>query len=367
MKRLLFILTLLFLLSLSVGVAVAAPLNDTIIRAGEEINRDLVVPGGNLLIEAGAVVNGNVTVFGGNATITGQVNGDVAVFGGNMVLAGEVQGDIALFGGNLSLEEAAVISGDCVAMGGSVSGLGRERVTCTSFRGFPRSFLSNVAPDSPPPPPGWPVARFVRDLSELFSRSLLLSIAALIVAAALPTQLNRVTRTIVAKPAASGVVGVLTAVAVPSLVVLLLLLSLLLIIVCIGLLGFPLALLILAGLVAAGVMGWVAVGHLLGQKLIALLNMPNQSLLVTTVAGTALLTLGVGFISFFPWAGGFFSWLLTWSLVAIGLGAVALTQFGRYDYPAGVPPRPSQKVADILDNLPDRDSDETDDIPVYKA
>jgi cytoskeletal protein CcmA (bactofilin family) len=134
MKRLLFVLTLLFLLSLSVGVVVAAPLNDTIIRAGEEINRDLVVPGGNLLIESGAVVNGNVTVFGGNVTIAGQVNGDVAVFGGNMVLAGDVQGDIALFGGNLTLEEAAVISGDCVAMGGNVSGQGRERVTCTSFR-----------------------------------------------------------------------------------------------------------------------------------------------------------------------------------------------------------------------------------------
>jgi hypothetical protein len=79
------------------------------------------------------------------------------------------------------------------------------------------------------------------------------------------------------------------------------------------------------------------------------------------------LTLGVGFIGFFPWAGGFFSWLLTWSLVAIGLGAVALTQFGRHDYPASAPPRPSQKVADILDNLPDRDGDEIEDIPVHKA
>lgn len=357
MKRLLFVLTLLFLFTMSAGVALAAPSNNVIIRADEEINRDLVVPGGNLTIEEGAVINGNVTVFGGNAAIAGQVNGDVAVFGGNLDLSGEVQGDIALFGGNLKLYETAVISGDCVTMGGNVSGNG---VTCASFGGFPGNLFSlNV---SDPPSAGRSMGRVLQQASELFSRSLLLSIAALVIAAALPTQLNRVVQTVVEKPAASAAVGVLTAIAVPSLATLLLVLSVLLIIVCIGLLGFPLIMLILAGLAAAGLMGWTAMGHLFGRKLVELLKMQRQSLIVTAVFGTALLTLGVGFLAFLP-MGGFFSWLLTWGLAAVGLGAVALTQFGRHDYPQRGPRASGHKTADMFDEAPD---DDVEDIPLHK-
>jgi hypothetical protein len=361
MKRIVLILTLLFLFTASVGVASAAPLNDILVRAGETIDRDLVVPGGNLIIEAGAVVNGSVTVFGGNAVIAGDVTGDLASFGGNVSLSGVAQGDVALFGGNLTVDETAVIGGDCVMMGGNLRGEGRESVTCAAFGGLPS--FSAIFSASPPPsrPPSFAarLGYFFRDMAELFSRALLLSIAALIIAAVIPDQLNRVSHTVTQRPLASGFVGILTGIAVPSLLILLLLISTLLIIVCIGLLGFPLALLILLALVAATVMGWVAIGHLVGKKVLGLLKMEQPSLIATAVVGTALLTLGVGFIKFLP-LGGFFSWLLLWGLASIGLGATALTQFGRHDYPTVDRPRPRRKMEDILGE------DEVEDIPVHK-
>jgi hypothetical protein len=60
---------------------------------------------------------------------------------------------------------------------------------------------------------------------------------ALLAAAVVPNQLNHVGTALRNKPAASGVVGLLTAVAGPSLLALLLLLSVVLTIVCVGLVG----------------------------------------------------------------------------------------------------------------------------------
>jgi cytoskeletal protein CcmA (bactofilin family) len=359
MKRIALLFTLLFLFT-APATASAAPLNDVLVRAGETVDRDITVPGGNLTIEAGAIVNGNVTVFGGNAVIAGEVMGDLAVFGGNVTLSGTTQGDVALFGGNLTLAETAVISGDCVTMGGAVEGDDREGVVCASFSGFPSlGAIFSGSPSAPPPAPNFAarMGQFFGQVTELAGQALLLSIAALILAAAAPDQLNRISRTVKERPAASGAVGVLTGVAVPSLLILLLLISALLIIVCIGLLGFPLALFVFIALIAAVVMGWVAIGALVGQKALCLLKMEAPSLLATAVVGTALLTLGVGFIQFLP-LGGFFSGLLLWGLASIGLGAAALTQFGRHDYPAV--DRPRRKMNETLGG------DEVEDIPVHK-
>lgn len=368
MKRIKFtILFLLLFLAIPGGSAFAATRNDRVIEAGQTVNRDVTVYGGNLVIQEGATINGNVFVYGGNATLAGEINGDVSVFGGNTDLAGTVTGDLVLFGGNLSPTGTAAIIGDCVIMGGYLDDEASLLANCTTVTGLPRidrffapgEFL--VWPQTAPAPPDFHlrtapsrVAVFVGSVGQVFSQSVLLGIVALLLAALLPNQLRQVNETIQEQPAASGVVGALTAVAVPSLAALLAVFSAILVLVCIGLLGFPLVILLLMGLVAAALMGWVALGSIVGHRLAAPLKLNSPSLAVTAGLGTVVLTLAVGFLNIMPYYFG--GWLVTAILVSIGLGAATLTKFGATPYPRdGMPPGNRGKLNDVLNTLPDNE------------
>jgi hypothetical protein len=372
MKRIKFMLLFLVLfLALPSGSAFAATRNDRVIEAGETVNRDVTVYGGNLVIQKDAIVNGSVFVYGGNTTLAGDINGDVSVFGGNTDLTGSVTGDLVMFGGNLSATGAAKIGGDCVVMGGNLDDETGLLANCTTLTGLPGisrffapgEFLERPPavprPPAPPAPPGIiyrtgrsPLAAFVGNVGQVFSQSVLLGILALVVAALLPNQLRQVNETIQLQPAASGVVGMLTAIAVPSLAALLAVLSAILILVCIGLLGFPIVILLLMGLVAAALMGWVAIGSLLGERLAAPLKLNNPSMAITAALGTAVLTVVIGLLNILPFYFG--GWLVTAILVSVGLGAVTLTQFGAKPYPRDNPWSGNRaKVNDVLNTLPD--------------
>jgi hypothetical protein len=71
--------------------------------------------------------------------------------------------------------------------------------------------------------------------------------------------------------------------------------------------------------------------------------------LTTTAAlGTGALTLGVGMLSLLPIL-GFLGGVLVFVFSAIGLGAVALTQFGMKPYPRRTaPPEDPNKVEEVL-------------------
>jgi hypothetical protein len=155
------------------------------------------------------------------------------------------------------------------------------------------------------------------------------------------------------RPVVSGTVGLLTAVAGPSLIALLVVISGILVFVCIGVVGFPIAFLLGVALGAACILGWISVGNLLGRRLADGLKLNNRNLTTTAALGTIVLTLVAGVMSQLSfWLGG---WL--WSAVAlllacVGLGAVALTKFGTRPYP---PPVSGEKVASVLETLPDEE------------
>lgn len=150
---------------------------------------------------------------------------------------------------------------------------------------------------------------------------------------------------------ASGGVGLLTVVAVPSLAVLLLLTSVVLLIVCIGLIGFPIVFAMLLALTAAVLFGWIAVGHLFGQQLAEPLRLKNRSLPVTAALGTAVLTFILGLMGAIPFVFG--AGLLTFLALCLGLGATALTQFGTRPYPAAAAVQEDEaKVTAVLETLP---------------
>lgn len=374
MKRVtkIFILMLIVFAAVPVGAAFADSLTDRIIKAGEEVDDDVEVYGGNLTIEEGAVVKGDVVVFGGHAIISGEIDGDVAIFGGSVDLSGNVSGDLVIFGGSLDVGAAAEVDGECALLGGSVNGDGGDSIGCAAVSGgFPFAFsdaiVPPVQPEAPMPPDEpvvitthptvSPVAKFFNGVGEVTGRSLMLGLLALIVAALLPAQLNQVSDAIVRKPVATGTVGVLTAMAGPFVIAVLALISGILILACgLGLLGFPIVLVVSLALGFGLVMGWIAVGTLIGQRMAEAMKLNNRSLPVVAALGTVLLTLVASVLSKLPFLLG--GWLWTAAAITVGcvgLGAVALTKFGTRVYPFGM--TNEEKIAAVLETLPVEDAE----------
>ncbi|MEM7119445.1 MAG: hypothetical protein AAF614_43940, partial [Chloroflexota bacterium] len=235
MKRRLFIpLMLLSLLLIPTGVIWAAPL-DTVVGESDTVNNDIAVFGENLTIEAGATVNGDVVVFGGNADIKGHINGDLAVFGGDVDVASRVDGDIVMFGGNLEAMMGSSLRGDCVLIGGNFDNSGDSDFGCSS--------AGTIELDIPDlPEVGNVGSSFLGGFAGAIGSAVFAGILAFVIASAVPQHMQQVEQTMRRYPAASGGVGLLTAIAVPAIIALLVPISLLLLFVCVGILGFPLML-----------------------------------------------------------------------------------------------------------------------------
>lgn len=361
MKRVTTIFILLFIVfaAVPVGAAYADTLDDRIIKEGDVVDEDVQVYGGNLVIEEGAVVNGDVVVFGGHAEIGGEIDGDVAIFGGTVDLTGVVDGELVIFGGNLDVSDDADVLGECALLGGSVSGDGQANINCAAFgEDFPFGVYGSmgIPPTSPPRFTPSPVYQFFSGVGEVTGRSLILGLLALIVAALIPGQLNQVSEVIVRKPVASGTVGILTAMAGPFAIAILAVVSTFLIILCgLGLLGYPIVLIVSVALAFGLLMGWIAVGTLLGKQLASAMKLKNRSLPVVAVLGTVVLTLLTSVLSELHFLLG--GWLWTIAAVVIGcagLGAVVLTKFGTRAYPV-VANASGEKVSAVLETLPVED------------
>lgn len=360
------VMALLLIVALT-PAAFAAPSFDTVIEANEVVNNDVVVFDGDLEIHSGAVVNGDVAVFNGDALIDGQVNGSLTLFNGDLVTG-----------------EGAAISGECVLLNGDATGAGLAGCTAVSSLDLGENWLNELpaipgvpalpqepaVPDVPavPDAPVIPVVPRVPDVNDgpanviagvfgVFASSLLFGFLGLLAGAIMPNQLRQIVAVVREKPVVSGMAGALTAVAVPSLIILLIPVSILLTFVCIGLLGFPIMFLLGLGLVVGGFLGWIAVGTWLGMRFFGRRKdgSDNDHILRSAALGTALLTFMVGIIGLLSFGVG--GGLLSFLLGCIGLGAVALTQFGMKPYPrrpqTGAPSGPDAgKVESVLNTLP---------------
>jgi hypothetical protein len=367
MRRNVVVIILLVLLFLPAVAASAAGYGRII---SDVVNEDVNVFRNDLLVEEEGRVNGNVTVFSGEVDVAGVIDGDLSVFGGDATVSGSITGNLVIFGGDLVLTSDARVGGDCF-VGGAIT----DESSVASCTEVGSRFLQDRPwIPSPPQPPELPqvgqvevpsfevprrvvspVARFFTGVAEAVGRSLLMGILALVVTAVFPRQLQQVGQTVRERPAASGAVGFLTAVAVPSLVALLLIV---LAITCIGLLLYPAVFLVALVPLAALLLGWVAVGERFGSWLVQTLNLTQRSLVVTAALGTAILTLVLGLLTVIPpfsVGGGFGVWLVGLILAAVGLGAAVLTKLGTQPYPPGS--LAPGKVEAVLETLPDGDED----------
>jgi hypothetical protein len=363
MKRLILVFVVILLMATPAGAVFADSMFDTVIEEGETINNDVIVFDGDLEIKDDAIVTGDVIVFNGDAELDGRINGDLVIFNGDLKMGSD-----------------AAIHGDCVLLNGKVDDASSSGIRCTNIEGTNLSgFVNGLQPipvvpkaatvpdlsDLPETPTVPPVPdltaqsrsgnAFIDFVRAVFS-SLLLGGLAFVVASAFPEHLQQVKETMRSRPVASGTVGFLTAFAVPIIAAMLAVLSALLTIICIGLLGFPIVLLLLVALLAGVAVGWIAAGTWLGQRLF---KGKGQSLAMKAALGTVILTFGFGLLGILSaeWVES----LLAIVVTSIGLGAVALTQFGRKSYPRQEAPaaeEDTEKISVVLETLPEDDADQ---------
>jgi len=288
---------------------------DFTLESGKKLDGDLVVFGGNVVLEEDSVVDGTVFIMGGSATVAGEVVDELVVIGGNIELKSTafIGGDVVAWGGQVERAEGAAVKGNVLT-----------GITTRFFRG-PR--IVRVLP-FPPTPGRVPLETGTRfffntmmDIFKAVVTALALMALGLLVVLFLPRQTEMVAQAVLAAPLPSLEVGFLTAVVAVGLT------ALLAITVCLS----PIALFIGLVTTAAGFFGWIAVGLLVGQKLLEGLKAQEPAPLLAVVIGVLLISL----ISALPCL-GFFVFL---GVVSLGLGGVVLTRFGTMPYPEG-PPSP---------------------------
>jgi len=282
------------------------------LESGEEMGGDLVVLGGSVVLEARSQVDGNVVVMGGSARVAGEVNGDVVTFGGNVVLRSTavVDGDLVTIGGNVQRDPGAIVRGSEVG-GFEFEGLPR-------FWTFPTRLSFNRWGDR------WSSSIF-NIFRDIFV-ALALAALGLLVVLFWPKQTEVVGQAVHAAPLPSAGVGLLTGIVAVALMVLLA------ITICLS----PVALLLFVATLVAGFFGWIAIGLLVGRRLLEAFNVRGVTSLMAVAAGTLLISL----LRAIPCLGAIIGFVVG----CAGLGAVVLTRFGTQAYPLPVPVPPAPPV-----------------------
>ena len=311
---------------------------DYILERDALLDGDLVVFGGSATLETGSVVEGTVVVWGGDAEIDGTVAREVVVSSGDVFLGANavIQGAVVCsWGCDIEREEGSQVHGDTIE-------------DMPSFSLGPEYWLNQqwTSLDEPSHRTPW-VSGVTRVLgvavraARSIAGVLVVAIVAGLVALLWPGPTNRVSRTASKAPWPSIGVGLLTAFAATALVVALA------VTVCLS----PVALLAALAVSAGGLFGWIAIGALVGERLLEALKARQITPLWAASLGTLLITVVSSGLRLVRCV-GVFGWMLMLALGCLGLGAVVLTRFGTTQYTPDelevVPPSaaPARRLAD---------------------
>ncbi len=317
------------------------------VEAGKTINGDLVLMNCTTTVEQGATINGDLVLAGGTATLEKdvRVNGDIAMMAASLHLKGvTVDGSVSAAGGSIELTNGTRINGDlALGPGANLKGTdyyaervveGPNNLPWPLPEGRLRIGLSPFTFSLVHPMTGvalfWSLVKFT--LSLLFL--LLLAVA---VAAIWPDELHRIGETSVRQVIPSLGVGFLALILGFPVGLLMIVLILLI----------PFGLLLWLLLIVLAAVGWLAVGYILGQRLLVALNVEEPVPILSAVVGVILLAL-LGKVPCIGWA-------ITVLAVMTGAGAAVLTRLGTREYgwnplsreePTALPPMPPSPPAE---------------------
>lgn len=253
--------------------------NATIFKIGEDIT-----------VEQGVRIN-HVLAINGQITVSGTVEGNVIAIGNSIVLTRKavVRGNVFTFGGVIVMGKGAEVQGTITEINSSNISDVITRVLSDEWEGW-----------------SWVFAIF--SLTIFFS---ILIIAVLIVVL-IPKPIRVIATSIQEETVKITLWGLLGMVLVVPL-------AILLTVSVIGIVLIPLEMILV---VSAGLLGFIAMSQLLGQRLYALFKRPPQPIIRETFWGLVTLWL----IGWIPYIG----WMVKVLALMMGLGSVIYTRFGSH-------------------------------------
>ena len=289
---------------------------------------DQLVIGNNFTLSEGETLSGNLVVIGGNADLQrgSLTEGDVVMLGGNLSVDGTIEKNIVAIGGLVDLGETAVVHGDVNTLGGRVDRQAGARVDGQVNSNTTGPFPSIVLPGAAWTPSMDMGLGLVGKIIWWLFRSFAWAGLALLVVALLPDHTDRAAQVAVTQPLIAGGLGLLTAVVVPTI----------LLVVALTIIGIPVTLVGIFALVVAWAFGVIVVSLEVGRRMAHALKQEWASGVCAAV-GAFLLTLvtnGIGMLV--PCVG----WMAPALVGMLGLGAVLLTRFGTQVYPLEGTPAP---------------------------
>jgi cytoskeletal protein CcmA (bactofilin family) len=295
-----------------------------VLREEAEFDGDLTVFG-PMTLERGALIDGHLVVMG-TADIGGRVHGDVFA-AGDLELRGtaNIEGDLSATGAIRRAPEA-VVAGEIRSHDERAWGINWPFVVPFAGPGVVRSAQINRTPR-------W--VSFMWRVAQGLVSVVLLGLLALMIASLWPVQTERVGRVIEEEPLTSYGSGLLTLILVAIAALLLAITICLSPFAAVGVVILALGLLV----------GWVALGMVLGRRiLVSVFKTPSPTPVASAVVGTVLVTLILALSRVL----GPIHVLLLFLLAPLAVGAVLLTRFGTRPYATrGIssPPAPHRPVA----------------------
>ncbi len=342
MKSLWKMLVLLMVLSVIVAFPAQVSAQPIDVPQPQDSSDGKVVFGGFYRLESGNTLNGGLVIFGGQGVLEedSTVNGDVLLTGGSLNVAGEITGDLVAVGGSVDLGDHAIIRGDVTTIGAAINRSDGAVVEGTFSFEMPGNIDFGDAPQLLIPEFNFsPFSYFsemwrgfqpIRDILWKGFQTLALATLAAILFLFLQGPTERVAKTLVTQPLVSGGLGVLTIFVVPALSLVLILTLIL----------SPLGILGLIGTGLAVLFGWIAIGYEVGLRVSTLVKQ-NWAPPITAGIGTLTLSILSSIISSIPCIG----WVLPALIAMIGLGAVMISRFGTQVYAPKQVQRPAPPVS----------------------
>ncbi|MDD5100290.1 MAG: hypothetical protein PHP66_04995 [Syntrophales bacterium] len=280
MRAILRILGFLLVFTLLLGPTTAAASND----------KKLIKIGSDVTVEAGEKIR-SVWTIGGQITVNGTVEQSAVAIGGSVVLTktAVVKGNVASLGGVIVMSRDAEVGGELTEINSS-------------------NIYETLAAAVSSEWEGWSWIFAVISLSIF----LVILVLALLIAALLPKPVRVVSEAIRENTFKVILCGILGLVLIAPL-------ALLLTISVVGIALIPLEVIVV---VCSVLLGFIAVGRVVGAKALQIFKRPNPGIVRETFWGLIILWL----IGWIPYIG----WMVKAVAIVIGLGAALVSRFGTH-------------------------------------
>ncbi len=316
-KSLVVLIVLILTLLVSVPSVVLAQGDNP--PSGNTITGDQVVIGNTFRLESGDTLDGSMLIIGGTATTASdtKINGDLILIGGTLAIDGTVNGDIVSIGGAVNLSDSAIVNGNLSLLGANLQRSSGSIINGQIEEGSP-NFPGEGATDQLRrwlPFGNW--RNPVRGILTTLFEALALGILAVLVGLLMPHNVKNIAANLVREPLVSGGIGLLAIIVAP----------IILLLVAITIILIPVSFLAFIALGLALVLGFIAVGYEVGQRLATLFKTTWHPSISAGI-GTLLLSLVTGIAGLIPCVG----WVLGFIAAIIGLGAVITSRVGSERY-----------------------------------